>query len=342
MRIRDRRRKKPLTLVITSASCLLILMTVGYAAFSTHLDITAKGNVVKNPLAGPTDEVITNLVETNPDEVYIDDNNNIRYYGQDPNNYVYFDCTDKNNQTSDTCELWRIMGIIDGKVKLIRNEALTPVTTDMQNGVSVTVGTSSGFYWNKVKQEGKNYNNWEGSTLQNYLNGTYYSDISEDYQTMISPSTFYLGGSTDSNYETLTASGWYDAERDGTQVYSGNPVSTKQHIGLMYPSDYGYATSGGSTTDKNSCLNKKLYNWDSSSYSDCKNNDYLFSGKNEWLQAPNAGSSNLAAYLNSTGYVNYASAVGNYSRAVRPVLYLTSQTQIVTGKGTIDEPFELG
>ncbi len=337
MRIRDRRRKKPLTLVITSASCLLILMTVGYAAFSTHLDITAKGNVVKNPLAGPTDEVITNLVETNPDELYTDDNNNIRYYGQDPNNYVYFDCTDKNNQTSDTCELWRIMGIIDGKVKLIRNESLTPVTTDTQNGVSVTVGTNSGFYWNQVQQEGKNYNNWEGSTLQNYLNGTYYSDISEDYQTMIDESTFYLGGATSSNYQTLTAKGYYDAERDGTQVYSGNPASIEQHIGLMYPSDYGYAAGS-------SCLSTALFSYDGyNGAPQCMNSDYLFSGKTEWLQAPLASFSILAAILNGTGFVyGYGSHVGYYSHAVRPVLYLTSQTQIVTGKGTIDEPFELG
>ena len=111
----------------------------------------------------------------------------------------------------------------------------------------------------------------------------------------------------------------------------------------MYPSDYGYATSGGSTTDKNSCLNKELYNWDSSSYSDCKNNDYLFSGKYEWLQAPSASNGSNAASLNSSGFVTgNGNSVGYDSLAVRPVLYLTSQTQIVTGKGTIDEPFELG
>ena len=158
--MRRRQMKKQKRIIIISSLCLLLCLCVGYAAFSTQLSIRAKGNVKKNPLEGPVTDVITNLVTTNPDELYTDDNDNIRYYGVEPTNYVYYNCTDINNQTSDTCELWRIMGIIDGKVKIIKDEALTPVTTD--NGV--TIGTSSGFYWNKARQSGKNYNNWEDST----------------------------------------------------------------------------------------------------------------------------------------------------------------------------------
>ena len=325
--MRRRKMRKQKQIIIISSLCLLLCLCVGYAAFSTQLSIRAKGNVKKNPLEGPVTDVITNLVTTNPDELYTDDNDNIRYYGVEPTNYVYYNCTDINNQTSDTCELWRIMGIIDGKVKIIKDEALTPVTTD--NGV--TIGTSSGFYWNKVQQSGKNYNNWEDSTLQNYLNGTYYNSIDSTYQNMISPSTFYLGGSTISNYKTLTASGYYNAERDSSQVYSGNPASTTQKIGLMYPSDYGYAAGS-------SCLSTALYQYDSS----CKNSDYLFSGKTEWLQAPYASGSSGATFLGSAGFVSYYHSVYNYSPAVRPVLYLTSQTKITGGEGTSSNPYTLG
>ena len=219
------------------------------------------------------------------------------------------------------------MGIIDGKVKIIKDEALTPVTTD--NGV--TIGTSSGFYWNKVQQSGKNWSNWEDSTLQTYLNGTYYNSIDSKYQNMISPSTFYLGGSTSSNYKTLTASGYYNAERDSSQVYSGNPASTTQKIGLMYPSDYGYAAG-------ESCLSAALYNYNSS----CKNTDYLFNSKNEWLQAPDAGYSTDAADLSSTGLVKCFGNYVNYiSYAVRPVLYLNTSVQITDGIGSQSNPFKL-
>ena len=98
----------------------------------------------------------------------------------------------------------------------------------------------------------------------------------------------------------------------------------------MYPSDYGYA--GGS-----SCLSTTLYDYDSN----CKNSDYLSIGVNEWLQAPNASNRNNAAYLNSTGYVFMSSGVAN-STAVRPVLYLTSETQIIGGDGSSSNPFQLG
>ena len=250
--------------------------------------------------------------------IYIDEYGNIRYYGKNPNNYVSF-----NNET------WRIIGVVDGRIKLIRNAILTPVTTD--NGV--TVGTSDGFYWNKVQQTGKNYNNWEGSTLQNYLNGTYYNSIGNTYQNMIEESTFYLGA-TSINYKTLTSSGYYQTERDSTQVYSGNPGSTKQKIGLMYPSDYGYAAG-------ESCQSTALYKYSSS----CKNTDYLWlnNSKYEWLQVPNASYSSYAARLASTGFVQgHGISVSSNAYAVRPVLYLKSQIRITGGDGSINNKFTLG
>ena len=258
-------------------------------------------------------DTITDLLPSNPDELYEDEHGDIRYYGANPNNYVSF-----NN------ELWRIIGVIDGKIKIIKDEALTPVTTD--NGV--TIGTSSGFYWNKVQQSGKNYSNWEGATLQTYLNGTYYNSIDSTYKNMISKETYYLGGSTSSNYYTLTASGYYNAERDSSQVYSGNPGSTTQNIGLMYPSDYGYAAGS-------SCLSTALINYDSS----CKNSDYLSIGVTEWLQAPYASNSNYAANLSRPGHVyniNVADSV-----AVRPVIYLKVETQITGGDGSQSSPFTI-
>ena len=52
------------------------------------------------------------------------DGGNIRYYGANPNNYIYFNCSDYSNQTSSTCETWRIIGVFDGKLKLIRGSQI--------------------------------------------------------------------------------------------------------------------------------------------------------------------------------------------------------------------------
>ena len=48
----------------------------------------------------------------------------IRYFGSSPNNYIYFNCSDYSNQSSTTCETWRIIGVFDGKIKLIRGSQI--------------------------------------------------------------------------------------------------------------------------------------------------------------------------------------------------------------------------
>ena len=97
----------------------------------------------------------------------------------------------------------------------------------------------------------------------------------------------------------------------------------------MYPSDYGYASGS-------SCLSTALYRYNNS----CKNSDYLSIGVHEWLQAPYASYSNHAAHLNSAGSVYTGNGVTD-SFAVRPVLYLTSETQITGGDGSQSKPYIL-
>ena len=239
---------------------------------------------------------ITELVSTNPDELYTDDNGDIRYYGATPNNYVSF-----NN------ELWRIIGVIDGKIKIVRNESI------------------GDYQWNS-----SNLNNWNNLSLKNYLNGEYLRGINSDYQEMISSETYYLGGPTYSDSQTLTAKGYYDAERSNN-VYNGNPITTTQSIGLMYPSDYGYAAG-------ESCLTTGLYKYDG----ECKNSDYLLSNNNkhEWLQTPIANYSFSATAICFVGFVDNYYSVHDYN-AVRPVLYLTSGTKITGGDGSQSNPFQL-
>ena len=112
-------------------------------------------------------------------------------------------------------------------------------------------------------------------------------------------------------------------------------------VGLMYPSDYCYATSCGSTTDRTTCLNTSLSEWDSSDVSDCKNNDWLFNSNNQWTISPGAYSSN--AYnvfrVDSTGCV-YNSIV-HASYGVRPVGYLLSNVGVQSGDGSLGNPFIL-
>ena len=109
----------------------------------------------------------------------------------------------------------------------------------------------------------------------------------------------------------------------------------------MYPSDYGYATSGGSTTDRAACLAKEMYNWDGSDVSDCKNNDYLLKGYHQWTLVPYSSNSDLAFIVGSAGFVGGHRSVSN-TGAVRPVAFLKSNISITNvGTGTSESPFQL-
>ena len=276
--------------------------------------------------------------------------NGLRYEGADPNNYICLD-----NKTSGACSssslLFRIIGLFDedtssdgtnssGTKKLLK-------IIDTNN-----YGGTSGKYWNSAGT-----NNWSSASLKTELNGTYLttllntSNVNSKISSAIANTKWHLGGGSSSNYQTLTAEGIYKEERNTSAIYSGNPSSIYAKVGLMYPSDYGYATVGGTTKNKSSCRAKELYNWESSSYSDCKNNDWLFTSQNnfvnsgEWLLSPFSSISNSAAYLISSGYVRlgYSDYVAGSQLAVRPTFYLDSSIlKIVGGTGTSDNAYRIG
>ena len=288
-------------------------MINGTATVHENQDISTE------PPAPTAVDKIKEIAVSNPDELTYDEtsDNNLRYIGADPNNYVSFNG-----------ELWRIIGVMnniddgtgkkESRLKIIRDE---PYSTD-------------------IAWDTDNVNDWTTASLQEELNTTYLNSITSPYKEMISNAKWNLGGvgSYTSSSNGL-ASHFYGYER-GTTVYSGRPTEWTGQIGLMYPSDYGYATSGGSITDRASCLAKELYNWDSSSYSDCRNNDWLYSGTTQWTLTPASSRSNTVFYVGSSGLVDYSVAYST-SRAVSPALYLSSNVKISGGTGQEIDPFTL-
>ncbi len=154
---------------------------------------------------------------------------------------------------------------------------------------------------------------------------------------MISESVWNLGGS--STYNDVIAKTFYERER-GTTVYSGRPTKWIGKVGLMYPSDYGYATSGGATTDRNTCLNTVLHNWNGSGVSDCKNNDWLLGSSAQWtITSPSLV--NFHTFLVETsGRVDYLSVAVNSN--LYPSIYLNPNIVIENeSDGSSTNPFIL-
>jgi len=302
------------------------------------------GNSTEDTSSGKSFDTVFAANNTN-----IFSENGLRYEGKDPNNYICLD-----NKTSGACSssslLFRIIGLFDedtssdgtnssGTKKLLK-------IIDTNN-----YGGTSGKYWNSAGT-----NNWSTASLKTELNGSYLttllgkSNVNSKLSSAIANAKWHLGGASSSNYNTLTAEGIYTQERNTSAIYSGNPSSVYAKIGLMYPSDYGYATVGGTTTNKSSCRAKAVYGYDTA---DCKNNDWLFTSKatswgsniTEWLLSPYSLSSSYAAGLRSSGYVGLdGNYVGNSLFAVRPTFYLDSSVlKIVgTGDGSSTNPYRIG
>ena len=283
-------------------------------------------------------DTIEELYPNNQDILAYDDYNNLRYISANPDNYVYFNCDDYNNLNSSSCELWRIIGVfnedthgINGTklVKLVRNDSLGNIAWDIYDGNNYT-------------------NNWETANLQKDLNDNYLlgntieneKGITPTTREMISTITWKLGGTTINNdSEEETSRTFYTIERSET-VFNDNPTTWIGKIALIYPSDYGYATSGENTTSREICLITALFNWNSADFSDCKNNDWLYNGDEKWTITPGS-QSYLAFHVDNDGHI-YASSDGlGELRDVYPTVYLSSSVAITGGEGTEQNPYTL-
>ena len=340
-------------------------------------------------------EKITTLASTDTTNFATDDSdNNIRYIGANPNNYVYFNCSDYNNQSDSTCEKWRIIGVFknmtksDGTkedlVKIVKDDSLGNISWDYKkNGVGTSTNDYGSNDWtdsqlmmmlnptdylksgytidnNIVKDNkgqaiyqnmGSYYNGTSGCKPAEVASGADFSCTSIDFtstglkndstRNAIETVVWNLGGTADYHSSSNgLASHWYGYER-GTTVYGGRPTTWTGKIGLMYPSDYGYATAGGATTNRAACLAKELYNWDGSGVSDCKNNDYLYkSSYYQWTLAPYSSYSYSVFRVGAGGYVDRDGA--NDTNGVRPVAFLKSNISITdVGLGTAESPYQL-
>ena len=268
----------------------------------------------------PASDTIENLYSDNQDMLAYDEANNLRYIGADPDNYVLFND-----------ELWRIIGIfsedthdVSGEklIKIIRSESLGDIA------------------WNDSTYT----NDWTTANLQTTLNGNYLNGSgsyastgikSDAARNMIATVTWKLGGAA--SPDTIT-SDFYNYER-GTTVYSGHATTWNGKVALMYPSDYGYATSGGSTTSRDTCLANVLDDWINYSLRDCRN-DWLLNSATQWTLTPISSSSDYVFSVYKLGNV-YDFNFANESYGVRPSVYLASNVKISGGDGTSNSPYTL-
>ena len=283
---------------------------------------------------------------------------NLRYVGANPKNYVEF---------ANTGELWRIIGVfnvkdstgkIERKIKLVRNEPLGSYSWDatgndnygINNWIEADLKNElNGDYLNTALTANKTnwYNShWDSSTNKPVLRQTgefnYTNVIKSNYQNMISESVWNIGGNsyTDSAPYTLNLLSQYNRERGTITYQNSRPIEWTGKVGLIYASDYGYASTlaechenlrAGVTYENNS--------WDYSN-GKCKTDNWLAKSSYYWTLSPCSGSSTSAFGVDMDGAVTDYDAY--ISTNVFPAVFLKSDILIASGTGEKDSPYRLG
>ena len=278
-----------------------------------------------------------------------------RYYGASPNNYICLDM--EGGSTCPDKHLYRIIGSIyeekenTKRIKVIKATPLTDGTTSKFSW-DYKINNGSGSYdniWATITSG--NYSNslTSGSTLMQLLNsgawwngtsGSYYNKsttattvnftnykLSDKAKSYITTSRYYLGGYND---RLPLTNEMYGYERGTLRYNTDRPLYWEGMVGLMYPSDYGYAAG-------NICVSGTILN---KYYEGCMNKDWLYSKTYQWLMSPVSGHSYGVLYVTSLGSVSTeGNSFGTFP--AHPVFYLNSSASITSGEGTLNNPYIL-
>ena len=325
-------------------------------------------------------ELVSNADPTSTDEIGttglaydVTEDNNLRYIGANPNNYVSF-----NN------ELWRIIGVMNNietesgetksLLKIIRSESLGEYSWDTStSGVNDRTGVNEWSQADLMQELNNDYlgnvtigtdGNWYSGQNNAKANAKPSTTISNAAQNQIESVKWNLGspsnnaGSYDSYLNSVTSSTTYTRERSN---YTGkictsetlcNDTVTRTSswtgkVGLMYPSDYLYATSGGNATNRQTCLGLGMYtSWSKTSYANCKDNDWLKPASGSTLTLSPYAHSSYAIHVfavDSTGaFGNSHASDARGADGVHPVVFLKSSVKILSGTGTQTDPYTIG
>ena len=220
------------------------------------------------------------------------------------NNYIYFNCNNYSNPSSSTCEIWRIIGVFDGKLKIIRNSTIGELAWD-SNGIAA----------------------WSTSTLQKILNENYYNGNelnfkikNETTRNMITSVKWNIG--TYYSSRNIFSNAAYSSEI--TKTWSGK-------IALPTVSDYLYSNDFLSSAPEDIYIDMS-----------CQKNNNWLSQKvdNFWFLNIGSYSDSETYPWNLSGYIYYANNANN-TFGILPTLYLKPELKINSGDGSESNPYTL-
>ena len=254
-------------------------------------------------------------------------------------NVKNFVCFGSDATTCPTENLYRIIGVFNNHVKLIKYDYAKSslLGTDGDFSQEYTSNYFSGeqgespssnslYYWNNAGT-----NTWSASKLNTVnLNTNFTTNIGTAWANKIATTTWKVGGGTYANLRDAVPKTAYQYE-------VGSSASTTTYdakIGLMYVSDYYYSASPSAWTLVG-------YNSDyTKSYASAKGENWLYGGGWDWTISRYSVTSDYAFYVNRNGLVNHSN-VFNLNYGVRPSFSLLSSTTYVSGSGSMSDPVRI-
>ena len=254
-------------------------------------------------------------------------------------NVKNFVCFGSDATTCPTENLYRIIGVFNNHVKLIKYDYAKSslLGTDGDFSQEYTSNYFSGeqgespssnslYYWNKATST----NTWSESNLNKVnLNTNFVNNIGTAWANKIATTTWKVGGGTYANLRDAVPKTAYQYE-------VGSSASTTTYdakIGLMYVSDYYYSASPSAWTLVG-------YNLDyTKSYASAKGENWLYGGGWDWTISRRSDYSSDAFIVFYDGDVRCNFVY--FSNGVRPSFSLLSSTTYVSGSGSMSDPVRI-
>lgn len=265
-----------------------------------------------------------------------------RFQGKDPNNYITF-----NGEEG----LWRIVGLFE--VETPQSDG----TYKKENKVKIVRDSIGQAAWDFSSASGS-VSDWTKASLMTLLNeGAYFNrqygysplgcsiyfhpyedsnplcdytttGLTDEARSQISTTKWYLGNQVYSSGGYGTAESIYTRERS-TDVWDGNSQTWDGKVGLLYPSDYMYAS--------NVCYDGA----NSGNYKDdeCVSTNWLMNNTVYWLLSPESIDQHAVLIAQSEGtlYINGVDSASDVD--IRPTVYLNADVKFVSGNGKSTNPF---
>jgi len=247
--------------------------------------------------------------------------------------------------------LYRIIGVFDNMLKVVAVDSIGNYSWDTSaSGVNDGDGINEWTQADLMKLLNPGYENdsVNNSLYWNGGSGTCYNEdnnattscdftdkvLTDTIKNKIATATWNLGAQSEIfNQDEGYVDTFYKSERGTVHIENPTDGITRQNtwtgkVGLIYPSDYGYAVNFSSCMQKLTDYNNNL----------CISNNWLLGGI-YWTLTSSLDNLSHVWFLHPEG--NLYNHLTRSSHEIHPVFYLNSEVSIASGTGTSADPYVL-